>query len=442
MAMTMGRISINPSPVAQKFIHNRYAELGVGSLTYSEGTNDDVNKFLWLDQDWNPETSAETSVRDYAGFFFGPDIADDFAKGIFMLEQNLVGPLADNTSIMDTLAHWKNLEARADETVLKNPRFAMALLRAYYDAYIYQRWKRELDIEKRAYAVLRQAPQIGFEKAAAEAKAILMESVISPTAPDLRIRCSELYDTVCRDEGRWTMEYQHFPLMDQIDISLNDAEWINDQLSRISEMPDEALRAASAVKLADRTDPGEGGFYYNLGDFSTEMITGIDAAWKKDPAYLESPHRGYGLQMKKGFVITHSGFDGKPVPREWLTQVGIYYDQPLALTFEGFDPSAEYRMRIAYVGEANKFKSHVRLEADGQEIHGPIHLEGDIVREFDLPQKTTSDGKVTLRWQSDPGERGVHVAEIFFLKLPHKAAPSESPGQAEAPEVLPASDKP
>ena len=113
-------------------------------------------------------------------------------------------------------------------------------------------------------------------------------------------------------------------------------------------------------------------------------MTGIDAAWERDPSHLETPHCGLGAKMKKGFVMTHLGFDGKPVPRAWLTQAGIYYDQPLKLTFDGFDPAATYRVRIVYVGEANKFRSHVRLDADGCRIHDAIRLSGDVVREFDL----------------------------------------------------------
>ncbi len=416
MAMTLGRICINPSPVAQKHIHNLYADLGVGSLTYSEGTNDDLNKFFWIAQDWNPEAPAEEGVRDYARFFIGPDLAEDYTKGTFMLEQNLVGPLAENAGIMQTLELWRSLERRAGAKNMENVRFLMPLLRAYYDAYMYQRWVYEMDLEKRAYDALREAPQTGVSRAIAKARAILGEAQRKPVALDLKKRINELYKAVYDDPGRWTMEYQHCPLMDQIDVSLNDNEWILSQLAQIEGMSATQDRAGKIMALVNRTDPGQGGFYYNLGDFSSEKVTGIDAAWKWDPSYIESPHRGYGVQMKKGFVITHNGVSGEPVPRQWLTQAGIYWDQPMELTFEGFDPAAAYTIRIAYVGEASRYKSHVRLDADGVPVHEMFRLEGDVVREFDLPPEATSDGKVTLRWQSAEGERGVHVGEIFFIR--------------------------
>ncbi|WP_418992251.1 hypothetical protein [Alistipes sp.] len=416
LAMTLGRICINPAPVQQKHIHNLFAPLGAGSLTYSEGTNDDLHKFFWLMQDWDSEMTAREAVRDYARYFIGPDLAEAFTEGIFALERNLAGPLAENEGILPTLGQWQAMEQRAGEAATGNPRFLMPLLRAHYDAYIYQRWLHELEIERRAFAALAEAPKRGSSGAAARARKILAEADRKPVAQELEKRCRALYEAVYRDEGRWTMEYQHCPLMDQIDLPLNDRKWIEMRLDEIDALPTNRERVAAIDRLVNRTDPGEGGIYYNLGDFSSEHVAGIDAAWERDPSHLETPHCGLGAKMKKGFVMTHLGFDGKPVPRAWLTQAGIYYDRPLRLTFEGFDPAATYRVRVVYVGEANKFRSHVQLEADGQTVHGPIRLDGDVVREFDLPADAARDGRITLTWRCNEGERGVHVAELFFLK--------------------------
>lgn len=415
LAMTLGRICINPTPAAQKEIHNRYAALGVGSLTYSEGTNDDMNKFLWLMQDWNPELSAGECVADYARYFIGEDLAEACVQGLFALERNMAGPLEKNDSVLATLALWQDIERRAGDRAERNPRLAMPLLRAYYDAYVYTRWCSELDIERRAYASLAGAAKRGAQRTINDTRAILAETRRSP-APELRRRIRELYDAVYRDEPRWTMEYQHCPLLDQIDIPLADSEWIEYSLARIEKLPTNRERLAAIDSLVHRTDPGEGGFHYDLGDFATEHVTGIDASYADDPSHLATPHCGLGVKMKKGFVMTHDGFDGHPVPRGWLRQAGIYYDRPLTLSFEGFDPAATYRVRMVYTGEANKFNCHVRCDAEGHALHPSMRLSGDVVVEYDLPHEVTSDGRVTLRWQSDEGERGCHVAEIFFIK--------------------------
>lgn len=416
ISMTHGRICINPSPQAQKHIHNRYESINVGSLTYSEGTNDDFNKFFWLMQDWNPELSAEECTRRYARVFIGSDMEDDYTAGTFGLERNMSGELEHNVGIMETLALWQKMESRADKALMRNPRFLMPLLRAYYDACIYRRWLRELDIERRAFSELAKVGKYGPDKASARARVILDKKKIKPEEKLLRKKCDILYKAVYRDAGRWTMEYQHCPLMDQIDIPLNDSEWICSQLDRIDLLTSKEERTAEIMRLVHRTDVCDGEFYYNLGDFSSEQVTRIEGSWADDPSHLITPHCGLGAKMKKGFVMTHDGFDGKLVPRAWLTQAGMYYDRPLELTFDGLEKDCGYKVRVVYVGEANKFKAHVRMDADGQPVHGPIRLNGDVIVEHDLPSGVTADGKVTLRWQCNEGERGVHISEIFFLK--------------------------
>lgn len=415
LAWSLGRICINPTPVAQKFIHNLYAPLGVGSLTYSEGTNDDLNKFLWLMQDWAPESSAEECVHDYARYFIGEELAADYTKGSFLLERNMEGPLAENAGILETLAHWQQLEARADERTMRNVRFLMPLLRAHYDAYIYKKWLHELEVDRRAYACLAKAAKQGSQRTINLTRTILAEAE-QCVDPALRRRIDQLYEAVYRDEGCWTMEYQHCPLMHQIDGTLADSEWIAYSLTQIEQLGSNRERLEAIEAFLNRTNPGEGGFYYNLGDYSTESITGIEATYTTDPSHLETPHCGLGVKMLKGFVMTHNGFGGHPIPLAWHKQVGIYYDQPLTLTFEGFDPTATYRVRIVYTGEANKFNSHVSCHAEGHLLQPTMRLEGDPVKEYTLPATITADGKVTLRWQSAEGERGCHIAEILFLK--------------------------
>ena len=66
-----------------------------GFVTYSEGCNDDVNKFVWSGLGWNPEANVADLLRDYSRFFIGPDIADAFAQGLLALERNWQGRCAN-----------------------------------------------------------------------------------------------------------------------------------------------------------------------------------------------------------------------------------------------------------------------------------------------------------------------------------------------------------
>ncbi|HPA03463.1 MAG TPA: PKD domain-containing protein, partial [Candidatus Hydrogenedentes bacterium] len=74
-AHVLGREAINPSPIASIVQHDAHAPATVGFVGYSDGVHDDVNKCVWTQRAWDPAASAETTVLDYARFFFGPDAA-------------------------------------------------------------------------------------------------------------------------------------------------------------------------------------------------------------------------------------------------------------------------------------------------------------------------------------------------------------------------------
>jgi len=87
--LTLGRECYNPRPVAEKMIHNALDEFANGSISYSEGINDDVNKFIWSDQDWNPETPVIETLREYSRLFIHPDFSENIAQGMDRLERYL-----------------------------------------------------------------------------------------------------------------------------------------------------------------------------------------------------------------------------------------------------------------------------------------------------------------------------------------------------------------
>ncbi|MCE1199834.1 MAG: glycoside hydrolase family 20 zincin-like fold domain-containing protein, partial [Marinilabiliales bacterium] len=238
-AMTLGRECINPRPLDEKLIHNRYANLAQGSISYSEGTNDDVNKFIWTGQDWNPETPVTETLRDYARYFIGPDFTEGVTRGLMALEENFRGALLSNEQVEHTLQMWQDMEKMATPSVLANPRFQSGLIRAYYDAYTRRRLVYETSLEQQARNSLENAQSSGIEKAIRDARNKLMEAKEQPVAQELKSRCFALADSLFRSFGaQLTIEKHHAMggrgnFIDNIDIPLNDALWLLDQLNKI-----------------------------------------------------------------------------------------------------------------------------------------------------------------------------------------------------------------
>ena len=83
----------------ERDIFRRYMDIGIGFLTYSEGVNDDVNKFIWSGLGWNPDQPVLDILRDFSRYFIGETYRDTFAQGLLALERNWVGPLIGNEGV-------------------------------------------------------------------------------------------------------------------------------------------------------------------------------------------------------------------------------------------------------------------------------------------------------------------------------------------------------
>ncbi len=149
-ALTEGREVINPRPVGEANILRRNLPYTIGFLTYSEGCNDDVNKFLWSSLGWTPEMPVIDALREFGNYFMGGAYAEGIAQGLLHLEENWKGPLATNEGVTVTIARFRDIEQNATPALLQNWRFQQALYRAYYDAAVRARLLNEIEcVDKR-----------------------------------------------------------------------------------------------------------------------------------------------------------------------------------------------------------------------------------------------------------------------------------------------------
>ena len=69
-ANTLGRECTNPRPCEYREIHRLTRRYVVGSVSYSEGITDDVNKCVWSDMDFFPDVDVRDSLEDYSRLYF------------------------------------------------------------------------------------------------------------------------------------------------------------------------------------------------------------------------------------------------------------------------------------------------------------------------------------------------------------------------------------
>jgi len=420
-AITLGRECYNPRPNDEKHIHDVLKDYAQGSISYSEGINDDVNKFIWTGQDWDPEMPVIETLRDYARFFIGPEYTESVAQGIMSLENNFRGPLLLNTGVAITLQQWQDMERNASPAVLGNFRFQMGLIRAYYDAYLQRRLLFETELEQSARDALINASTTGAVSAITMATAILRRSVDSPVQPVLRQRCIDLADSVFRSIGSQLTIKKHGAaggrgnFIDNIDLPLNNAGWLCSQFIQIEKLSGEREKLAAIEKMLNRTNPGPGGFYDDLGSEESWKKVIRQKTWAEDPGGLESPLTDFGVFLKgdEWVDVLPVGFEGKPVPLAWMDQVTTLYDTPLKIKYTGLDPKVSYTIRIAYTG---RFTSGVKLVADEKYIvHDFIQTGKEPLYEFPVPAEAVADGNVEFTFTCRPDDRGTQVAEIWLI---------------------------
>jgi hypothetical protein len=420
-ATTEGRETINPRPVDETAIFKRYQHFADGFVSYSEGCNDDVNKFIWSGLLWNPEASAKSILTEYSRFFIGDDMADDFANGLVALEENWRGPLASNRQVDVTLAQFQDMERRATPRQRLNWRFQQGLYRAYYDAYVHSRLLSENRQEEMAMAALATAKRnwpltsTGSLKAMDAAEAILDTDARTADALRYRARVFELAEALFQSIHMQLSVDRYKAIgidrganLDAIDFALNNRVWLKDRFQEIRALPSESERIGKIERLLSWTDPGPGGFYDALGFVNQRPHLLMGESYDHDPDFLKSPLISFGGSPQRGWRTT-SAADGE-----------IIQDRPLRMRYTDLDPSAHYKVRITYGGDARRVP--VRLTANAVEIH-PLRDKGLTPEpvEFDLPQSVTATGTLTLEWTRAPGlggnGRGTQVSEVWLIKV-------------------------
>jgi hypothetical protein len=422
-AMTHGRECYNPRPQAEKAIHNAFDQYADGSLSYSEGINDDVNKFIWSGQDWDPDTPVIETLREYCRFFVSPDQADQMAQGILALEKNWEGSLLSNSFVPNTLQQWKDMESHLSKKINSIYRFQMGMLRAYYDAYIQSRLIYETNLERQALLVLGQANEISSDMAIRNATKILKQKTEYPVAVSYKEKCWEIADYLFEVIGSQTSVKKYKAhsgrgdFMDYIDVPLNDAVWLLWNLDQIQNMKDEQTRVSAIDHLCKRTNPGPGGFYINFGNQDRIEVLRDYPSWSEDPGSLLSPRVSFGVGLigeEWIHTVEAKGFDGRATPLAWMNQITTLYETPLILIFRNLDPGAIYTLKVAYTG---RFRAQMKLIADDQfEIHDLYKTGTKPLMTFRIPENATKDGQLKLTWTCGEGERGVQLAEIWLIR--------------------------
>lgn len=409
MALTLGRECINPRPRFAKECHNAYKDCFVGSIPYSEGINDDVNKFLWLGLEFCNDADTDDILFEYANIFFSSEYANYFVRGLKLLEDNLEGHLLTNRSVRQCYYIFKNLDAKISE---KNYRFNLSKIRAYFDYYIQNRLIIETGLYHKAFDILEFNRNKGGLN---QALSLLSEQ--TPCSQPLKDEIMELGDILFEQIGFQPTTYKHFgagtergAFLDCIDSPITNLPLLAYKLQKISKMDDIENALES---LLNEKNPGINGQYYSFDDpKSFQIVDGLDSL---DYGYLGSP-----LKTFKHTVYFPKNIQKQlqPYNIDYISSVGVLYKTPLKLLFKDLAQS-NYKLIVTYVnaygGNKNRINK-IKLYANNNEIHDFCNFdqynEEFFTHVYTIEKEMIVDNKLELLWQKDICCRFPCVAEI------------------------------
>jgi hypothetical protein len=339
--------------------------------------------------------------------------------------------------VYTTLEQFQRMESSATPAELLNWRFQMGLYRAYYDAYVRSRLINETSAENRALSRLAEIRRMGVRpnqlevespegKATNEGGALVLlnqaeaqldEPLQNPVSPDWRTRVMELgealYQTIHMQLAveRYQAEaVERAANLDTLDAALSDGPWLKERFDEIRQLPSNLDRIHAIEAILDRTNPGPGGFYDDLGNLACQphLVRGLGPT--RDPEFRASSLVGFG----------YPDWSAETAPVAWKCWAESLFDAPLEMHYENLDPHIQYKVRVVYSGDSPEMK--IRLgAAENTQVH-PFISKPFPIRplEFDIPLDATRRGDLTLKWFREPGlggdGRGCQVAEVWLIK--------------------------
>jgi len=405
-ASTMGRESINPRPYEYAYMHTLAQRYIAGSVSYSEGCNDDLNKMIYGYLDFDPTTPVREILEDYARVFLIGADAEKAADGIAALEKNWYGDPAENPLIDATLAIWESLAAETPE-LMENWRFVSYLFRAKGDAVIR---KRRIFEQK----LCKSARKLMFAGKIDEAITVL-ETPEEPAYSALRAELFDLAAILYRTNGM-QLDIKNFhasapdrgAVLETIDRPITNRLFYRTQLEKIRALP-ENEQAAAARELIEHESVREDEFMFSVTEDTLKRFGG-----KPLDAYLN-------------FRGDSEGYNNGELPTSLL---GLYDHFFFHCMLGGFTPGQNYVLKLMCSDRRRNPMpaTDLIITAHGKEVYRGPYFGGRpdpeydakwlgrkyISQTFDLPADVFENGCLKLRFEENT--YGVEFSEFRILR--------------------------
>ena len=408
LTTALSRECINPRPTEYRTIHKLTERYVVGSVSYSEGVNDDINKAVWADLDFFPEVSVRETLLDYSRLFlYGAD-EEKIADAILGLEKNWEGAPENNPQIENTLKAFEEILSENPE-LSENWRFVQCIFRARCDAFV----RRKILFEN---ALIEEASYYIRKENCEKAKEIL--SVAFPeNITHLRKLIDEdadkLYELIgiqLEVERYHAMSWERGSTLDTIDLPVTNRPWL---INKIAEAETREDKNAFLVRVLDRNKVEKDEYYFSLA------LDGFSVLGERQTPDFYMDFQGDRPDKNNGNL---------PV---YLFKLFDHFSFRCKLA--GFAADTDYTLMITYKNSPNDKATNHKITVNGHTIYKGAQFGG--ARNTDFERDMLPDGFTAVMYKipaeffvngcakieiSEPLS-GFEIAEFRITKNPYTA---------------------
>lgn len=405
LTTALSRECINPRPTEFRLIHRLTRRYIIGSVSYSEGVNDDINKMVWSDMDFFPDVSLYETLLDYSRVFFFGVPADKVADGILGLEINWQGDPYENPHIESTLNIWTGL--LNDYPELKNNwRFIQCLFRAECDALIRRRRCFELDLIERAKLEL----TLGNIDIAVKILSSGFNDEYNEIHNDIFALAERLFNQIGLQldvEHYCADSWERGATLETIDLPITDRQWLLNKLKTSIEIPEQE-RIEFIKRVLNRTKVDKDEFYFSLAEHGFDVL---------------------GVPQQGEFYIDYQGdrpdVNTGNIP---MSMLKLYDHYTFHCKLGGFTAAKDYKLKVTFSSKKHEAIIHHRVSANGILIYDGPQYGGERDEKFDdellahgfesatyiLPASVFVNGCIDL--EIEEPIFGVMLSEFWIIK--------------------------
>lgn len=402
-ASTLGRESVNPRPTEYQKLHRMTRNYIIGSVSYSEGINDDVNKFVWSNLDFFPDAEISETLADYARLFFPRADTEKVVCGILGLEKNWEGDPAENPHIEATFGFFDAVRKENPE-LIDNFRFLLCLFRAECDLFVKKKRIFEKKLIRQSEYYLREFDFDSAEK--------ILNSDLSEKCKKLRNDIENIGKMLFEKTGYQLDTKRYFAngwergaTLDTIDNPVSDRPWLLNRINYGKKLSEDKQKDFT-VRLLERNKTNRGEYYFSfaensLAELNAEQEKGFYMDFQGDrpnvnngsiPMSMLQVYDHYSLRFKTGGLADGEKYklmlNIKPRYKDCVTDFTIKINGNIL--YKG----------VQYGGKRNEmFESE--MSAPGFELH-----------EYSIPENFIQNGCVEVEI-SEP-KVGIMLSEIFI----------------------------